>query len=229
LEKTINIKVFTILRFVSRYSKTLWNLLFFPRKTFTILGSSFNSNYMKPGAFLVINIILSYLVSQLLGYTIPAFPFEIPFLSNRFGSYSFLVLRFILGLFLFLAIVKFLIRHESFEKYISLIFPIFCYSSAIYIPFVVVKGFRNHILQKKFLNLLGAAHLKFSSLFSLNLLFALVISLILLLWWLWLIYTGIRYSKLFTRLKLKKIILFAYIIFLTCQILLVYCLINSWW
>src|SRR3990172_4773614 len=119
IEKKIHDYVFCFIGYVVRYVRTLWSMLFHPQRILAIRSSTGTPYLSRPEAFLVTNIVLSYSVAQLLGYDVPSFPLEIPQFKNLFGGYFFLIIRFILGLLIFLVILKRLVRFKNRENFFS--------------------------------------------------------------------------------------------------------------
>ncbi len=225
-EKETHEKVFALVTYIIRYIETCSTILLHPKRTF----ANYNSIALtKPGPFLIINILLSYSIGKIIGiYTIPEFPFEIHFLQNSFGGYAFITTRFILGFILFLLLLKCFIKYKKIDSFISVVFPIFCYGSVVYLPIILVKQIYYYSISRDIFNLLSGA---FSNIpLSLNLgsyiklIIYLTIPVVLLVWWLWLIYTGLRLSKIKSPRNLKKAILFSYITFSVIQTSLLFLL-----
>src|SRR3990170_7950793 len=140
MEIKIHRTIINTLIFASRYFITFWKMLFYPRKTLPSYLSKKNDSLSASGSFLVINILIAYYIGLLSGYTLPKFPFEIPYLQNIFGSHIFLSVRYILGLFVFLICLKLFLKYKDLANFIFIVFPILCYSSVIYIPITFLKG-----------------------------------------------------------------------------------------
>lgn len=202
-------------------------MLFHPQRVLPHSPSTGAPYLSRPGAFLVSNIVLSYSVAYLLGYSIPTFPLVIPQFNNLFGGYFFLIIRFILGLLIFLVILKWFLRYKNYERFFSAIFPVFCYSSVVYLPFVLIKGYYYNYLNDDLLNIwsdiASVAPLELSHLLSIAkyILISLIISVTLLSWWLWIVYRGIRHSRIISDIKPWKALILTCVTFFVLQVLLI--------
>ena len=228
IEKKIHDHVFCFIGYIVRYVRTLWSMLFHPQRILAIRSSTGTPYLSRPEAFLVTNIVLSYSVAQILGYDVPSFPLEIPQFKNLFGGYFFLIIRFILGLLIFLVILKRLVRFKNRENFFSAIFPVFCYCSVVYLPFVLIKGYSYNHLNNDLLNvwsiIASGAPLQLPNLLFLiakYVLISLIISVALLSWWLWIVHRGIRHSRIISTAKPWKALILTCITFFAFQMLLV--------
>ena len=242
MEDNVNKNVFNLISFlnqclkiIKRYFKTLLGLLFYPHKTLDELSLTSNSLYFtKPGTFFVINIILAYSIGQFVGYEVQIFPFPIPILKNIFGGYTFLILRFVLGLFIFLLILKFFMKFKSSDKFISLIFPILCFGSFIYLPIIFVKNIYYYFFLNDMINLLSSflsnIPLKFNLVAFVKYLLFVPIAILIFFWWIWLIDLGIKSFKIRTQVKAKKAILLSCLLFYFLQFTtsFIYSTIEDW-
>lgn len=234
MEIEIHGKIINSLIFASRYFITFWKMLFHPRETLFSFLSKKNDSLSASGTFLVINILIAYFVGLLSGYTLPKFPFEIPYLQNIFGSSTFLWVRYILGLFVFLICLKLFLKYKDLADFIFIVFPILCYSSVVYIPITFLKGLFNSLIANDLINLLSSflsdIPLQFGFLRLFKYLSYVLLLIIFLIWWLWLVYIGIRFLKIQSAIKLKKAMIFSLVLFFTLQLFtsLVYSTIIYW-
>ena len=104
----------------------------------------------------------------------------------------------------------------------SSVFPVLCYSSVLYLPFIVVKRFCDIQIGSDFYDfvysILSGFTIKPSLVNYFRLSLYLLIHLLLVLWWLYLVYIGLK--SLFpqnTRLGLIKAVTFSYMLFLAVQ------------
>lgn len=103
-----------------------------------------------------------------------------------------------------------------------IVFPILCFSSVVYLPVLLVKNYCYQIIGQNlwdlFSNFLNGVWPKFLAWTLVkSLLFALIF-LALIVWWLWLIHTGLAFSKLKLPHLCRKLIL-ACILFFGLQFL----------
>lgn len=88
-EKKTHEYIFGLVRYIGVYFNTIWSMLFYSKKTLT---NHFSENrspaLMKPGAFLMTNILLNYSVGAISGYEGHEFPFKVSFLKNIIPSYA---------------------------------------------------------------------------------------------------------------------------------------------
>ncbi len=224
MEKHLASVIYTPLNLLNVYFTTLSAMTFHPRKTLSNLSSPEDHRYAIPGFFLVANIFLSYLIGQVIGDEVPKSPIDIPILANLYGGYCSVIIRFSLGIFVFLTILRLFMKRKNSDAFISQAFPILCYSSIVYLPFVVL---RHYIINKFGMDIWGyctqalsaGVFPKFRPWLLLEPLFFLMMSLTLVIWWIWLMYTGIERSKLKPS-KPKKVIVSAYVGYLLIKILL---------
>ena len=197
--------------------------LFYRRSSFLNFFSSSRSQFTKPGFFLVANICFSLLVGHSIGYELPPFPLDLPFLQKLGGSYFSVMFRFLLGILIFLSIFRWLIRYKNTNSFLLIVFPILCFSSVVYLPILLVKNYYWHIISQDLLELCsnflsGVLPKSFAWTFVKYLLLPPLIFLTLIGWWLWLIHTGLTFSKLKSSNLRRKLVL-AYILFFNLQFL----------
>ncbi|MFH1703246.1 MAG: hypothetical protein ABIB41_07420 [Nitrospirota bacterium] len=217
MEKENHKIVFGIATYVIRYIATFWSILFYPKRTLSDINST---DLTKPGAFLLINILLSLLVAQFIGYEIAQFPINNPSIQ-RFTGNSFILVRFFLGLSIFLLILKFFLKWKNLNSFIRLVFPILCYCSVLYLPIILVKHSSYSYIGEDILNIISRATIglpiQLSVYTYLKFLLLLIMPLIFLLWWLRLIYLGITTLKIDSSVKIKRAIIFSYLLFFVFQ------------
>ncbi len=222
MEKELHDRVFTLLGAIGRFLTTYRSFIVHPKNAFSRLFSSQNNQLTKPGAFLVANIGFSYLLGKSIGYDLPPFPLDIPALQNLAGSYSFVIFRFLLGIFVFLVILRWIIRYKSAESFLLIVFPILCYASVVYLPFVLVKRYYFDVLSQDFWEIFsnffhGVAPKFLAWTLAKYLLVPPLVFLTLIAWWLWLVHAGLTNSKLKSSKPRRKIIL-AYVLFFSLQL-----------
>ncbi len=93
MEKENHEKVFGIITYIIRYLATFWAMLFYPKRTLAKINSA---NLIRPGAFLLINILLSLSAAQFIGYEIALLPINSPLIQRLTGT-SFILIRFFLA------------------------------------------------------------------------------------------------------------------------------------
>jgi hypothetical protein len=229
MEKENHEKVFGIATYVIRYVATFWAMLFYPKRTLSNINST---DLTRPGAFLFINILLSVSVAQFIGYEIAQFPI-INLLIERLTGNSFVLIRFFLGLSIFFLLLKFFLKWKNLSSFMRLVFPILCYCSVLYLPIILVKHFYHYYIGEDVLNIISRATIglpiQFSIYTYLKFLLFLMIPLIFLFWWLRLIYLGITTIKIDSSVKIKRAIVFSYLLFFVFQTitsLLLFLIIN---
>jgi hypothetical protein len=221
-EKGVHKKVYNCTIIIIRYFQTYFSILSHPQKTFENLRSGVLT---KPGTFLVINILLSYSVGHIISYELPQFPFSIPLplqdpqTQKLTGNYLFLIGRFIIGIAIFTLLLKWFLKFKNSYNFVSLIWPILCYSSVIYLPFILIKTFLATYYTNYGFDLLSASTsgipLKLNLSSVLKFLLYPLIRILLPIWWLWLVYTGTKFAV--KNANIKKGIFFSYIFFFLCQ------------
>ena len=188
------------------YLSTFKRLLLSPRRTFLNLSITNRSSplLIKPGYFLIANIVITYLIGQFVGFK-PQNPFNFTPLNNLLSGYSFIAIRNILGILIFLYILKFFTKQKSLQAFLQNTLPVFCYSSFVYLPIFVTEFFFSENISEGFIK---EQSFSFKSL--LNIMFNphfLILALLFMcciFWWLWLIYIGIKVSKSTLTVNLKR-------------------------
>lgn len=226
MEKQLHDRVFrglTLLKEIGRFLNTYLAFLLHPRSSFLNFFSSSHSQFTKPGAFLIVNIIFSLLLGYAIGYELPPFPIDLSPLLNRAGSYSSVVVRFLLGNFIFLLILKLLTRYKNLNIFFQKVFPTLCFSSVVYLPVLLFKNYWPQIVVPYYLNLLS--NILFYGILPKSLGWSIIkclllpsLILILIGWWLWLIHRGLAFSKI-KFLNLKRKLVWTFIIFFVLQFL----------
>jgi hypothetical protein len=226
MQKQSKDTVFSLLmdigRFFTTYPRTYLAFLFHPRSSFSKFFSSSRSQFTKPGVFLGANICFCLLLGHCIGYELPPFPLDLPFLQNIGGRYFSVIFTFLLGILIFLEIFRRLIRYKSFNSFLLRILPILCFSSVVYVPILLAKNYYLDIIWHDFFelfsNFLNGIPPKFLAWTLVRyLLFPPLISLSLIFWWLLLIHTGLSSSKLKSP-KLRRRLVLAYILFFGLQL-----------
>ena len=214
--------IYDLPAYIINYFKTFFVLLFHPRRTFTNLPAS---DLMRPKEFLFINILLLYLIGKVIGYELPQFPFkilkevlQIPFFYGL-STFLLLLLNFIIAGLIFSFLLRLFLKNSDNQNFISVYFPIFCYSTAIYIPFILIKQVLNKIYSSFNINMMSnivsGIHVNGAKII-LELLPYPLILFALLLWWLYLIYIGLKFIT--NKNKIKRAIALSYISFLIIQL-----------
>jgi hypothetical protein len=231
-EKKTHKYVFGLVRYIGVYFNAIWSMLFYPKKTLTNHFSMPRSpDLMKPGAFLMTNILLILLVYAIFGYEGTEFPFKVSFLKNimpSYVNYTFSIVSTILGLTIFFLIMKRVMKIKNLDYSLNLVFPVLCYSSVVYLPSIVFEIIYKLIfggdMQNLFISIINQIFnktpLKVSFISLINFLVFLLIPLTILVWWLWLVYKGLKCSGYEAKVSPKKVVIFSYGIFLTIQITL---------
>jgi hypothetical protein len=233
-ERKIHGRIFDVEFCIVRYCRTSWGMLAHPSDTLMVLSSANESpSLVLPGLFLIFNIILASLLAQILGYEIAIFPFTSANLKDS-GTWNWLTkngfpvlqfIQFIVGLTVFVFILRRALKHDNLDTFVPTIFSILCYSSVVYLPFVVIKRLCDLGIASDMFDLWSSifsgltARLSFSNYLKLSL--YLLIQLFLLFWWLCLVYKGIR--LLFRKksaLSLMKVVTISYFLFLIVQMIL---------
>lgn len=154
-EDELGKKIINFIEFIPRYFKTLWFVLIHPQTTFnSLLFKENNSSFTKPETFLGINIILSISIGSILGYSFPKIPFQPSWLQYPLADMAFLIIRLLLGILLFLFLIKWIVGYRDNDSFIKKTFPILCYCSALYIVIIILKGFYSWFLLIIFTNYL---------------------------------------------------------------------------
>ena len=214
--------IYDLPAYIINYFKTFFVLLFHPRRTFTNLPAS---DLMRPKEFLSINILLLYLIGKVIGYELPQFPFkilkevlQIPFFYGL-STFLLLLLNFAIAGSIFSFLLRLFLKNSDNQNFISVYFPIFCYSTAIYIPFILIKQVLNKIYSSFNINMMSnivsGIHVNGAKII-LELLPYPLILFALLLWWLYLIYIGLKFIT--NKNKIKRAIALSYISFLIIQL-----------
>lgn len=169
---------------------------------------------------------LSYSVGQLVGYELPKLPFDIQFLQTLqkwTNNYSFVVIRFTFGLSVFLLLLNYFSQYRNLYKFVSLTFPIFCYASVVYLPFILIKHcsdvYISHHMFNMISNAFSGVSIKLDLITVLKYLSYLLIRGILILWWIWLIYTGTKF--LFKQRRMKTALILSFTVFIVFQIIMI--------
>ena len=214
--------IYDLPAYIINYFKTFFVLLFHPRRTFTNLPAS---DLMRPKEFLSINILLLYLIGKVIGYELPQFPFkilkEVLQIPCFYGLSTFLLLllNFAIAGSIFSFLLRLFLKNSDNQNFISVYFPIFCYSTAIYIPFILIKQVLNKIYSSFNINMMSnivsGIHVNGAKII-LELLPYPLILFALLLWWLYLIYIGLKFIT--NKNKIKRAIALSYISFLIIQL-----------
>lgn len=209
--------------YIINYFKTFFALLFHPRRTLKNITAS---DLMRPKEFLFINIILLYFIGKVIGYEFPQFPFKIPKEALQvpffygLSTFLLLLLRFTIGILIFSFLLGLFLKIKGIKNFISIYFPIFCYSTVVYIPFILLErtldksysSFNNYMLS----NIFSGIQVNFVAIFIVEHLLYWLLLLALLYWWLYLIYIGLKFS--INKNKIKRAIAWSYVLFLIIQL-----------
>ena len=214
--------IYDLPAYIINYFKTFFVLLFHPRRTFKNLPAL---DLMGPREFLFINILLLYFIGKIIGYEFPHFPFKIPKEALQIpffyglSTFLLLLLRFIIGILIFSFLLGLFLKIKDIKNYISFYFPVFCYSTVVYIPFILIE----HALNKSYSsiginvlsNIFSGIHVNGAKII-LKLLPYPLIRFALLLWWLYLIYIGLKFIT--NKNQIKRAIALSYVSFLIIQL-----------
>lgn len=221
IEEELGKKILEFIEFIPRYFKTVWFVIVYPKRTFSSLSTNDNSaELLMPEAFLVINILLSSSIGAMIGYRFPKFPFQPLWLHNYLGDLGFLTLRYLLGFLILLFLIKWLIAYREHDSFIKKAFPILCYGSALYIVYVIVYQFFGGLFSDDVIDTISNIVLMTSTTppkidfgTIIKLLLCCIPILIVFLWWLWLIYSGLKSYKINSPRRTKIALIFGIIIF----------------
>jgi len=217
MEKETHEKVLGIVTYVFRYCETFWDMLFHPKRT---LSTANSGNLTKPGAFLVANIVLSFLIAQFINYEISTFPIDNPALQ-RLTGFSFVFIRYLFGIAVFLMLLKKSMKWKNMNAFVASVFPILCYSSVVYFPNLIIKSYYHDYVAKDFFNIMSRAisgtPLNISILTVFEILGCLMLPIIFLCWWLRLVYLGLSLKEGAAPGKLKKGLALSVILFFIIQ------------
>jgi hypothetical protein len=212
-------KVSDFIEFIPRYFHTLLSILIHPQKTFnTLLLKKNDSSFTKPATFLGANIILSILLAKGLGYSYRDFPFQPAWFDNYSWSDLFFVsIRLLLGILLFLFLIKLLIGYKKRDDFRDKAFPIICYSSSLYFIDVISTKLSdwflyNHLLNIFYKYIMLPDKYPFYKYF-INYMSYLIITIVILLWWCFLIYYGLKLLKFNSPRRTKIALISGLIIF----------------
>lgn len=220
LERGIHKKILDALIYVIDYFRIECAVIFHPRRTLAEAFRNKGSKFLhKTGAFLLANFVLSFLI--LGGDPITEFPFKIPWLSNQFGESFILVARYVVGIAVFLGLLQLLIKRSKVRVSSSRTFSVICYASAIFIPCSLVKRVCNQLLGQIFIDtyssLLSQRTVNLETSDYITLAVWLATALLSILWWLWLVYLGLRSIGIERVRRLKALVLLSYFIFFGLQ------------
>jgi hypothetical protein len=123
---------------------------------------------------------------------------------------------------------------NNLDDVIKNIFPILCYSSIIFFPIIFVKEIYHFFMHGDFLKLFSWVFsnvpLEFNLVSVIKYVVVIPIALIVFFWWIWLVATGIKVSKVQSKVKLKKAIVLSCLLFFCLQLVtsLVYSTVENW-
>lgn len=224
IQEEIHKKFNSIPVLIGDYFKTLFAVLVHTEATYDKLSiEGIRSVLMKPVAFFITNILIASSIDHFFGYDIPKFPFETTLIPNLLGNFPFIVLRYLLGILLFISIFKLFIKQYKVTYLINKMFPIVCYASAIYIPYTFLHGLVGEIVGKYLVNsssyimqdISGLTYLVFSIKI---LLLMLTPQIVFIAWWLLIVYLGLKSINLSSSKRLKKAIIISPCIFIFVQL-----------
>lgn len=211
---------------IVNYLRSELGLLFRPRYTLSFIDKDRDKSFLSnPDLFLFVNILLTYLIFETPSIIGGQFIERLKsFYEPLAPSALFIgvILRYVLGIIIFLFILRVFFRTQKINTFSRKIYEPICYASAIYMPSVVIKNFLGaHILSPAFLNLLTPAfsHSKsqFSSFDVLKMIIYLIAVVILISWWGWLLYIGIRNAFKERLKRIGRIIGYSLIFYFTIQ------------
>lgn len=222
IEKSIHEKVLGALIFIVSYFRVEWSMLFYPKKTFAeLLKIKTSTLSFAGGAFLVANILLAQFVGGLIGYRVEKFPFELPWVYEWLGDSSLLILRYLLGILVFLSLLRWFLKRSKIDISIPKTFSIICYASAIFAPFILAKRYFISVQGNILLNMASAVFSQTSLKLGIGdyakFIFSLIVVLLFIIWWLWLIHLGL--TALGAR-RTKAIICFPFSLFIIIQFII---------
>lgn len=186
-----------ILRLITGYFTTWWGIFKYPKITLRSLLSAEREpgEGMPAAAFLVINILVVLLIRGQLGDTLLKFPFEVHWALNIIPF----VLRYLLGMIVFLFLFTRLTTKRGVINYMFEMFPVFCYASVIFVPFFLIRELSSRAIGTLFVNILlsfiSGLPIKLSMGSYMKLFLSIIFILAFFIWWLWLLYVGLEYLK----------------------------------
>jgi hypothetical protein len=226
IDEELGKKILEYIEFIPRYFTTLWLVIAHPKKTFNSLSTKNNSlKLLMPATFLGINILLSTVIGYMIGYTFPKFFFQPPWLRSYWGDLSVITLRYLLGYLILLFLIKWLIGYREHDSFIKKAFPMLCYSSALYIVYVIVYQFFLEFIFGEFfyddaismlsniLIMTPATLPKIDYGLIVKLLLCGIPVLTVFCWWVWLLYSGLKSYNLNSPRRTKIALIFGIIIF----------------
>jgi hypothetical protein len=206
--------------FIIDQLKLAASILFRPKKTLYNLLQEKKVSLLKATTFLLINILLVYSFKKLLRFEVNKF--SLAEVAPILGNISLLSIRFILGIFIFVMIIRILYRPRLRKGSISRLFIIVCYASAIFFPFLVVKTFVSGWFGNIFLNIaysvFSKSKIEFGVGETIRLILGISLIVFFVIWWLWLIYYGLKLSYPENKTAgLKSLVLLSFCLFFLIQ------------
>lgn len=220
LESFIHKKFFDAVIYVIDYFRIEWGVIFHPRRTLAEAFGNKGSKFLyKTGAFLFANFVLSFFI--LGGDPATEFPFKVSWLSNQFGESFILVVRYVVGIAVFLGLLQLLIKRSKMNVLSTRRFSVICYASAIFVPCTLVKRVCNQLVGGIFVDtwssLLSQRTVNLETGDYVTVAVWLAMVLLSILWWLWLVYLGLRAQGIVGVRRLKAVVLLSYSIFFGFQ------------
>lgn len=198
-ENRIQHLVDDILGFLISYFVTFWIILRNPRTSLHELlqPDKTSKDGMLPGAFLVANILLVYAIQTIFGFSLPEFPLELPWTAQ----FPIDFLRYLFGLLVILIFLLLLLSPRDFPQGMTLIVPVACYASIVYLPLSLVGMLISRIYDQLILSATAVAGNIFASgerrlpsiewFYPIAFIVLIVLYAACVLWWLYLIHLGL--------------------------------------
>lgn len=200
-EKRIQYLADDILSFIISYFVTFWAIFRHPRSTIPKLihPDESSADGMLPSAFFVANILLVFSFRKMLGFSLSDFPLPLQ------GGITFPIafLRYLLGFLVLLAFLLLFVSRRDFPRGMTQIAPVLCYASVVYLPLSFIGMLLSRIFAYQIIKSFAALFDYFTSIGNRELLqiewFSFIVLIVLLifyaacvLWWLYLIYVGLK-------------------------------------
>ena len=222
LENKYYQQVLNAVTFIKEYIYTGLKIVFHPQKTFAIFQRGQSSNlYLKPGAFFAINILLTYMIRELIGAHVYRPLFKVPWLKEWIGELICLSLSFILGTLIFGGLIYFLIVRKKTKILFDKVLRTLYYCSIIFIPITFVKSYISRILVQPLMyivpRIFSGLPVNLTTGDFVKVAISLVFPLFFILWWIISVYFGIKALKIINLRALKRIIIASYLGFFCLQ------------
>jgi len=136
-EKSLQNLADEVLGFLITYTITFWAVLRHPSKAVPALLSDDPQSQTKlaPGAFLIANILLVFIVKAIVGIKPAEFPVQLPWIAD----FPLAVLKYLLGVVVISGIIVLVVSRGEFPRGIVTVAPAVCYASVVYLPLSLME------------------------------------------------------------------------------------------